>query len=543
MNQPKTFYIVISIMMILVLNCCDVNKLEFTNPNQLTPETYFKTEAQVQMAVNAIYAGLQTHGLYQYDLFFAMDGMSMEQMTNPYSYYEGMDFISYTFDADFIAIYGYWKSCYAGINRANFVINNEAAINKISEGLMSQEKKNKYIGEAQFLRALYYFLLVTRFGDVPLYLDIPENVIGLPRSSTAKVWDQIESDLIAAAEKCLSKKQEDKGRATSGAAWALLGKAYLFQADESNDQADYLAAKNAFLHVIEDVENYRLEDNYSDNFKEETEHGPESIFEIEFDPELGTNAIWYADGAGLNEGNFRGKEYGCFDWYKLYPSRDMVDEFETIADNGMKTDPRLGYCIYQTGDLYNNGNDTVYISNDTVWKDWYSEVEEVIYRTGWKKYQNYYKQKSEDNFSGINTKVIRLADVLLMMAEVENELGHIPEAVDHLNRVRNRADVMMPNYGIPAMDTVYPVTNKEQLRKAIEHERKIELCNEQVRINDLIRWHRLEDFMRDEAIPSLPNSMKTWVKFDPAKHYLWPIPQSEIDLNPAINETDQNPGY
>ena len=101
---------------------------------------------------------------------------------------------------------------------------------------------------------------------------------------------------------------------------------------------------------------------------EETEHGPESIFEIEFNPELGTNDIWSADGAGLNEGNFRGKEYGCFTWYNVYPSRNMVDEFETIADNGVKTDPRLGYCIYQTGDLYNNGNDTAYISNDTVGK-------------------------------------------------------------------------------------------------------------------------------------------------------------------------------
>ena len=69
-------------MMILLLNCCNVDKLELTNPNQLTTETYFKTEAQVQMAVNAVYAGLQTHGLYQYDLFFAMDGMSMEQMTS-----------------------------------------------------------------------------------------------------------------------------------------------------------------------------------------------------------------------------------------------------------------------------------------------------------------------------------------------------------------------------------------------------------------------------------------------------------------------------
>lgn len=524
---------------------CNTDKLELTNPNQLTPETYFQTEAQVQMAVNAVYAGLQTHGLYQYAIYYAMDGMSLEQMHNPESGWSiGHVFHYYYFDANYEYINSYWKDCYIGINRANFVINHEAAIDKIPEGLMSQEKKNKYIGEAQFLRALYYFLLVTRFGDVPLYLETPEDGKGLPRSSKSKIWDQIESDLVAASEKCLPKNIEEKGRATSGAAWALLGKAYLFQANESNDQADYQGAKNAFLRVIEDNENYRLEDNYSDNFKEETEHGPESIFEIEFDPKLGTQDIWSAEGTGLNEGNFRPKEYGCFNWFNVYPSPDMVDEFETIAGNGVKTDPRLGYCIYQTGDLYNNGNDTVYIPNDTIWDDWfYRIVDEVIYRTGWKKYQNYYKQKSEVNYSGINTKVIRLADVLLMMAEVENELNNIPGAIDYLNRLRNRADVMMPNYGTPAMDTVYPVANKEKIRKAIEHERKIELCNEQVRINDLIRWRRLEDFMRDEAIPRLPDSRKTLMQFDPAKHYLWPIPQLEIDMNPNINQEDQNPGY
>lgn len=543
--MKKFLFRATAVFVLFSLYTCNLDRLELTNPNQLTPETYFQTEAEVQKAVNAVYAGLQTHGLYQYAIYYAMDGMSLEQMHNPGSGWSiGIVFHYYYFDANDKYINSYWKDCYIGINRANFVIDHEAAIDKIPEGLMSQEKKNKYIGEAQFLRALYYFLLVTRFGDVPLYLETPEDGKGLPRSSKSKIWDQIESDLVAATEKCLPKNIEEKGRATSGAAWALLGKAYLFQANESNDQADYQAAKNAFLRIIEDVENYRLEDHYSDNFKEETEHGPESIFEIEFDPKLGTQDMWSAEGTGLNEGNFRPMEYGCFSWYNVFPSTDLVHEFETIADNGVKTDPRLGYCIYQTGDLYNNGNDTVYIANDTIWDDWfYRIVDEVIYRTGWKKYQNYYKQKREENYSGINTKVIRLADVLLMMAEVENELNNIPGAVDYLNRVRNRADVMMPNYGTPAMNTVYPVANKEQIRKAIEHERKIELCNEQVRFNDLVRWRRLEDFIRDEAIPNLPDSRKTYMQFDPDKHYLWPIPQAEIDLNPNINQEDQNPGY
>jgi len=544
MNNLKKILIFVLNASLIFLIGCNVDQLELNNPNQITPETFFKTETEVQQTVNAVYANLQTDGLYQHTLYYTMDFMAMEQINNSGSiYYQFMD---YSFDASNYHIADYWKRCYTGINRANFVINNKEKINRISEGLMSEARKSKYIGEAQFLRAFYYFLLVTRFGDIPLYTEIPEGRLGLPRTPKAEIWDQIEADLNSAAEKCLPKDLEEKGRATSGASWALLGKAHLFQANESNNEVDYIAAKNAFLKVINDKLNYDLEDNYSDNFKEETEHGPESIFEVEFNPNLGTNDIWSSDnGSGYNEGTFRAKEYGCFDWYGSYPFIDLVDEFETMADNGVKTDPRLGYCIYLPGDLYNNGSDTAYFYNDTLWM-WENDirvVHEITYRYGWKKYQNYYKKRYEDMASGINFKVMRLADVLLMMAEVENELNNIPEAVGYLNQVRNRADVLMPNYGTPAMDTVYPVTNQAQLRKAIEHERKIELCNEQLRINDLVRWHRLDDFIREEAMPKLPAHRRMWLSFDPEKHYLWPIPQSEIDNNELINQADQNPGY
>lgn len=544
MNQIRNKSVASTIIMLLFLYSCNVNKLELTNPNELTPGTFFKTEAEVQQAVNAVYANLQTDGLYQRTLYYSMDFMAFEQLNTADPVYHV--FLQYTFDANNIFIAEYWKRCYAGINRANFVINNEEAINKIPERLMSKIKKDKYLGEARFLRALYYFLLVTRFGDVPLIIENQEGKTGLPRSPKALVWSQIETDLSFAAENCLPKNIEEKGRATSGAAWALLGKAHLFQANESKNPADFFAAKNAFLNIINDPQNYALEDRYSNNFEEETEHGLESIFEVEFNPALGTDNLWDADGngSGLNECSLRGVEYGCFNWYNAYPFRDLVEEFETAADNGVKNDPRLGYCIYQTGDLYNKENDTAVIYIDTLryWEDGVLH-NDIRFQYGWKKYQNYYKQESESNYSGINTKVIRLADVLLMMAEIENELSSIPDAIKYLNQVRNRPDVMMPNYGSPEMDNIYPVTNQEQLRKAIEHERKIELCNEQVRINDLIRWRRLEAFIREEAMPKLPYYIKAALSFDPARNYLWPIPQSEIDSNPAITQEDQNPGY
>ncbi len=119
------------------LYSCNVDNLELINPNRLTPETYFKTEAQVQQAVNAVYANLQTDGLYQRTLYYSMDFMAFEQLNTSDPIYHV--FLQYTFNANNIFIAEYWKRSYAGINRANFVINNEEAINKIPEGLMSTD--------------------------------------------------------------------------------------------------------------------------------------------------------------------------------------------------------------------------------------------------------------------------------------------------------------------------------------------------------------------------------------------------------------------
>lgn len=526
---------------ISLLFSCNPDNLELINPNELTPETYFKTHRQVQESVNAIYAELQTRGLFQRNYYFAHDNLSYEQLMNPSAEADKLQYSHYSFDATHKTIGEYWTNCYKGINRANFVIGNENRINQIVESELSEVMKKKYLGEAHFLRAIYYFMLVTRFGDIPIYTEIIEaGETGHPRSPKAAVWNLIEQDLEIAAVQCLSKTEEEKGRLTSGAAWALLGKAHLFQANESKNESDFIAAKNAFLKVISDEENYRLEDRYLNNFEEETEHGIESIFEIEFNPEAGSQDRWATeDGTGYNEFTFRGREYGFNDWYNVRPSQDLFNEFETVADNGIKTDPRRAYCIYSTGDLYYNNTLTVEISE---LHQYYNGEDFIIERSAWRKYQNYYKRAIEGDVSGINTKVIRLSDVKLMMAEVENELGNMDESVGYLNDIRNRADVMMPNYGNPAMDTVYPVSNQAQIRTAIEHERKVELCGEQVRFDDLVRWRRLEAFI-DEILPTLPPYNRLNNCFDPAKHYLWPIPKAEIDLNDAISQSDQNFGY
>jgi starch-binding outer membrane protein, SusD/RagB family len=519
----------------LVINSCNEENLELKNPNNLSPETYFTTDAQVESAVNAIYGSLQTTSLYNRHMWFGLDNMSHENSGNTQLEADKRQYLDFTFGPTHGAIEGFWESCYRGINKANFVINNADKIALLPENVCPLVRQQKFLGEAYFLRALYYFMLVNRYGAIPIYEKAPDDGNGLGRSAVADVWTLIEADCADAAARCLSKADEEPGRATSGAAWALLGKALLYQ-------GKYAAALTAFNNVT----GYSLDAVYSNNFKEEAalENGVESLFEVQFSVAAGISAQWNSDrtDAGLNEGTFRAQEYGCFNWFNVFPSKNLLNEFETAADNGVKEDPRVRYCIIQNGDLYNNGASIAVIADDSVKVN--GVLLEVVHRQGWNKYEVYYKQASvTNNNSSINMKVIRYADVLLMKAECQANTGDVPGAVTTMNLVRQRADVDLPLYGTAgAMNTNYPVGNLAQFMVALEHERKVELCGEQVRFDDLLRWGRLDAFMT-EVFSDLPKQEQNALVYQSPKNHLWPIPQTEIDRNVNIATGDQNDGY
>jgi hypothetical protein len=527
MKRLKTYFVPALVFSALVLFfSCNADKLELTNPNNLSPDTFFKTAAQVQSAVDAVYGSMQTTGMYNRGMWYGNDNSSHENTCNPQQEADKRQWLNFTHDATHSLTEAFWNSCYRGINKANFVINNSDKINEISEAFLPKVMKDKYIGEALFMRALYYFWLVEKFGDVPIYLGVdPAENLGMPRAPKAQVWAQIEADCIEAVAKCRTKAEEVPGRATKGSAWALLGKARLYQ-------KNYAGALEAFNNVT----GYSLEAAYFDNFKEETENGVESIFEVQFSKAAGYSSQWSSDRTdqGVNEGTFRAQEYSCLGWFNVFISEDLWNEFEA-------GDPRRGYCAYQTGDSYAGGTITLtplveVIDGDTA----------RYTRRGWRKYQNYYKQASEtDNTSGINMKVIRYADVLLMKAECQANLGNLGDAIDLMNEVRNRPDVAMPEYGTTAMDDAgFPVGDLTQFMTALEHERKIELCGEQVRLPDLVRWGKLASFLSsDKLLNSIPRADKAALVFRSPKNLLWPIPQKELDVNPNMGPEDQNEGY
>ncbi|MBF4471627.1 MULTISPECIES: RagB/SusD family nutrient uptake outer membrane protein [Flavobacterium] len=496
-NIKNIKFILVIFAGIYIINSCSDKDLELTNPTTLSPETYFKTKDQVESSVNAAYANLQTTALYTRLYFFELDNMSHENAGNPQLEADKKEFLEFSFDSGSADISDYWTVCYLGINKSNFVISNSDKINAIDNSILNQVTKDKYIGEAKFMRAFYYFLLVKRFGGVPLYDALPKGADDVrARATVAEVYNLIVSDLKTAATTLLSRTAEQKGRATKEAAQALLGKVLLYQKkyDES------LAALNG-------VTGFSLEPVYYDNFVEEKEHGVESIFEVEFDAKLGTGNLWGAgNGAqGGNESTLRGQEYGNLNWFNVYPSDNILDEFEA-------NDKRFAATFYVVGDKYNNGNNTMVAANFGSGGG--------TRRAGWKKYSNYYKKIDEAIDSGINFKIIRYSDILLMKAECENQRagGDQVAAIGYINQVRARA-------GVPALLTTL---TKDQVFKAIIHERKVEFAGEQSRFDDIIRW--------GNAATELVGT-----KFKVGKNELWPIPNNETGKNSLI--TGNNPGW
>ncbi len=489
MKQTK---ILLSISLILLMVvACNTEDLELSNPNELTEDTFFKRPEQLQSAVDAIYANLQTEALFSRVWYYMYDNMAHEVETNPQHEANKRVYFDFNYNADDAYIFQYWDNCFRGINKANFVIQNEDNFENVSTPLINQS-----IGEAKFMRAFYYSMLVKRFGGLPLYIDPTGE--GLSRASVADVYTQIYADLNDAANKLGSKANTDGGRPSAGAALGLLGKMYLH-----NERWE--DAKNAF----EKMSGYALASNYEDNFLEETEFNIESVWEINYTLAYGATTDWsgVGTGTGIHEFSFRGQDMGWNDWFNSYPTQDLVEEYEA-------GDPRLNANFYFNGDTFNNDTETVSLPLDR--------------QVAWKKYQTYYKQSNENQASGINCRVIRYADILLMRAEAENELGNIQAAVDLMNEVRDR--VNMPQYGTPAMNAIYPVSNKQEVFNAIVHERRVELAGEQVRFDDLIRW-------------DLADSELSQFGFKKGIHERFPIPFREINTNPNISAADQNPGF
>ena len=385
-----------------------------------------------------------------------------------------------------------WGWMFAGVNRANYILEFQDKIDFSG--------KDQIIAQARFLRAYYYFELIKWFGDVPLAVDqrlLFGDQFNVDRTPRAEVYAQIEQDLIFAAE-TLPATQAEEGRITSGAARALLGKAYLYQ-------DKFTEAANALDQVVAGP--YDLVDDYSTIFELEGENNIESVFEVQYTDKEGAGfgCLQCSEGnvaVGFNGiRNYSGPLFDSGFSFNV-PVQEAYDAFEP---GDMRRDIailNIEEFAAANGATYNEGYEHTGFYN-----------------------RKYIARKGDANLGDANLtnpnnyRSIRFADVLLMAAEAHNRKANPNDALarEYLNRVRRRA------FG----DTDHDIAaSGATLTDFIYDERRLELVGEGHRFFDLVRTGR--------AAQNIPG-------FTPNKNELFPIPTIEIQL--AGNRWEQNQGY
>ena len=490
-NYPRVLFLII---MIVVSACSDF--LEKPPQGELTQQTFPTTANDALLATNAMYNLMRSGGFHQ-GLFPILDIMSDDARkgSNPG---DGASTVgtydNFTHIPTESNIGTWWSTLYEGVKRANVVIE------RVPDIQMDAALKSRYISEARFVRALIYFDLVRAWGDVPLITTVtPER--GEPRTPASEVYDLIEQDLLQAIDGLPEKSEyaaTEMGRATKGAARALLAKVYLFQ-------QDFVNAELYALEVINSGE-YDLMPNFEDANSKAGEFGVESVFEIGALPlegiENGGNQ--YANVQGVRGMPNRG-------WGFNRPSLDLQNSFEP-------GDPRLDATVIFLGEVL----DGITIAGDGGTPDEIRDgsnnlVEiETYNQKVWTPGENVPTQHDH------NKRIIRYADVLLMAAEALNENGKSAEALIYLNQVRERA-----RGGANILPDITE-TNADLLREIILEERRHELAMEGHRFWDLVRTGKAEEVLGP-------------LGFVVGKHELLPIPQSEMDLTNGI--WDQNPNW
>jgi hypothetical protein len=497
----------------LVVSC---TKLKEDPQSFLTPEQFYKTQNDAVAAVNALYHQLNhdpngQQGLYNSLYNTGMDFMSDDLDAGPGSPNPDVQSLSkLSHSATVIRGKEIWQQHYSNINRAN------VALEKIPLIDFDQQLKNRLLAEARFIRALHYFDLVRLYGAVPLLLTdqtvLSIEQLQVPRTSVDSVYAQIISDLKESASLFAGGASGEAGRATEGAAKSLLSKVYLTK----RDWQDAVATAE---EVINGPYGYDLEADYSHVFLPAYKNGKEHIFSAQFLSNAGGQG-----NATMGRDIFTGipglkGTYG--DQVRFYTVGN--DKFFSIYKLYSPNDKRRNVTIVTSfvsptnGKSYGKLNDPNIPGDSTPFLNKYWDPAAV----------------SNTGEAATNTHIIRFAEVLLIHAEAENELnGPTAEAYASLNRVRARA----------GLDPLTEGLSKDQFRDSVYLDRRLELVNEFQRWFDLIRQTGAATTgvgpeNRGTLLINLQKVGKTNVA---ERHYLFPIPQLEIDRNKKLT---QNPGW
>ena len=465
---------------------CD-DFLEEKPKDRIAVTNSYTTEQDAFSAVNAVYAHLNsqsfdTFGGVYHSSFWVAIGLASDEMANNQAGQAALDQLStFTYGPDNATIYDVWKQHYKAITLANI------AIARIPSIEMDETLKARLLNEAKFLRGLLYFDLVRMFGRIPLLINEIESTT--PEiSEVDAIYAQIITDLTD-AENLPVDQVDGRGRATKGAAKALLAKVYL-------TLKDYEKCAIKTQEVI-DLGVYGLWDDFVDIYKIANRGIKEAIFSVGFGDAGGKITFWEVSQfhvrllppALVNAG----VTTNTLGWQ--IPTADLAASYAPADERGPVS-------------VFNSFNETVGGTDYNVPFDKY------YFRKYWDVTVPGEFQAKESNQ---DFPLIRYADVLLMHAEALNELGESGEAHDYLNMVRNRA-------GLDDLSDL----NETEFLDAVLEERKLEFAAEGHRWFDLARTGKLETLV-PLAKPGVTPQ---------ARHYLFPIPQRERDLNSNLAQND-----
>lgn len=488
--MQKNIYLKLSVIFLFLTNAgCKKGFLDKTPLASISVESFYQTEDDAVKAVTAIYSILQTDKAFD-GQFVNLLELTTDDAMGGFDRSSGME--NYSFQSDFYPFTASWEALYSGISRANLVTD------RVPQIKMNETKRNRLIGEAKFLRALYYFHLVNLFGGVPLLnTEIGVKEANIPKSTAEEIYKQIEKDLIDAMGVLPLRSvysSSDAGRATKGAAEALLAKAYLFQ-------KKWALASTAAKNVIASNE-YNLMPLFRQNFSNKFNNNSEAIFEIQNSDIVKTG--WNDQAVG-----------------SLVPIWARPGDVKSATGEG-----RGGWGSFRpTPNL-----DSSFEANDLRRKETVIQVDNQVIEDGWtvgtkgsgyKFWATFTVDMGEKD--PYHQRIYRYADLLLVCAEALAEQGNLANAPGgsafYLNMVRTRA-------GLPNTTAA----TKDDMVKAIRKDRRSELANEYHRLYDLRRWSIIGPTLKSVGKP-----------FITGRHELFPIPQTQIDLSKGTLK--QNPNY
>lgn len=555
--------------------------LDYIPGDQMSGQTFWQTEDHARQAAVGMYAAMKEPWCFGLEFTFDMCS-DLADGTSPWAdISRGTSFASNSG-----GVQNHWQYLYELVHRSNTVIRN------VENMPISRVTIDRVTGEAKFLRAMAYFRMLNCWGGVPYYdetcdINMEFSNLKSPRSSAEEIRGHIIDDLTEAIEKLpVSWEAADLGRATKGAAYALRGKVYLFNRQWDEAIADFEEIVYNKSHNY----GYSLHPDYNSLFRlYNGSHSPEMIFSIQ---SIDGNTAGYAldivsyfgnkSTMRLIAGNrivpsvtlvdmYENLDGSPFDWDDMFPGFNdggaetrkkylcvAIDQGSTtvtstldcdttkVMDAYRLRDPRLclnvitPYSHYLGTDAGSSPMDKQFVLADPTKGGAPMEAMAFIRNSeGWNSYfwRKWIPTGNLDGYWGEYNRtpyefpLIRLGDVILMLAEAYNEAGETDKAVTELNKIRARAGMPELNSGAAWL----AVTGKEEMAERIRRERAFELAGEGQRYWDLRRWGRLEASVKN-ATDIFGDLMYTR-SYQP-RHEMWPIPLVEMERNTNLKQNE-----